>query len=56
MLLEYNYLTSPEKLTEYHRLYFDDNLVPLKINDLKEIEFNKNSFEIKKLDKFLKND
>ena len=56
MLLEYNYLTSPEKLMEYHRLYFDDNLVPLKINDLKEIEFNKNSFEIKKLDKFLKNE
>ena len=44
MLLEYNYLTSPEKLMEYHRLYFDDNLVPLKINDLKEIEFNKNKF------------
>ena len=56
MLLEYNYLTSPEKLMEYHRLYFDDNLVPLKINDLKEIEFNKNSFDIKKLDKFLQNE
>ena len=52
MLLEYNYLTSPEKLMEYHRLYFDDNLMPLKIDDLKQIEFNKNSFEIKKLDKF----
>ena len=56
MLLEYNYLASPEKLMEYHRLYFDDNLVPLKINDLKEIEFNKNSIEIKKLDKFLQNE
>ena len=56
MLLEYNYLTSPEKLMEYHRLYFEDNLVPLKINDLKEIEFNKNSFDIKKLDKFLQNE
>ena len=56
MLLEYNYHTSPEKLMEYHRLYFDDNLVPLKINDLKEIEFNKNSFDIKKLDKFLQNE
>ena len=39
MLLEYNYLTSPEKLMEYHRLYFDDNLVPIKIDDLKQIEF-----------------
>ena len=56
MLLEYNYLTSPEKLMEYHILFFDDNLVPLKINDLKEIEFNENSFEIKKLDKFLQNE
>ena len=56
MLLEYNYLTSPEKLMEYHRLYFDDNLVPLKIDDLKQIEFNKNSFEIKKLGKFLQNE
>ena len=41
---------------EYHRLYFDDNLVPLKIDDLKQIEFNKNSFEIKKLGKFLQNE
>jgi len=56
MLLEYNYLTSPEKLMEYHRLYFDDNLVPLKIDDLKQIELNKNAFEIKKLGKFLQND
>ena len=56
MLLEYNHLTSPEKLMEYHRLYFDDNLVPLKIDDLKQIEFNINSFEIKKLGKFLQNE
>ena len=56
MLLEYNYLTSPEKLMEYHRLYFDDNLVPLKIDDLKQIELNKNAFEIKKLGKFLQNE
>ena len=56
MLLEYNYLTSPEKLMEYYRLYFDDNLVPLKIDELKQIEFNINSFEIKKLGKFLQNE
>ena len=56
MLLEYNYLTSPEKLMEYHRLYFDDNLVPLKIDDLQQIEFNINFFEIKKLGKFLQNE
>ena len=52
MLLEYNYLTSPVKLMEYHKLYFDEDLIPLKIDDLKQIKLNKSSFEIKELDKF----
>ena len=56
ILLEYNYLTSPEKLMEYHTLYFDEDLTPLEIDDLKQIEFNKSSLKIEELDKFLRNE
>ena len=56
MLLEYNYLTSPENLMEYHRLYFDEDLMPIKIDNLKQIEFNKSFFEIVELNKFLRNE
>ena len=33
--LEYNYLSSAEKLLEYQALYFEDELVQKNINDIK---------------------
>ncbi len=33
--LEYNYLSSAEKLLEYQSLYFEDKLVQKKIEDIK---------------------
>ncbi len=33
--LEYDYLSSAEKLLEYQSLYFDDELIQKKINDIK---------------------
>ena len=36
--LEYDYLSSPEKLLEYQELYFDDELIKKDIQSLKKIE------------------
>jgi len=36
--LEYDYLSSPEKLLEYQVLYFDDDLVKRDIQSFKKIE------------------
>tara|TARA_Y100000590_G_scaffold426719_1_gene536126 strand:- start:5477 stop:5791 length:315 start_codon:yes stop_codon:yes gene_type:complete len=51
-LLDYNFLSSPKKLLEYQHLYFDNDLISLDINEIREIreennkliitEFNKN--------------
>ena len=39
VLLDYNYLTSPNKLMEYSRMYFDKELKKKEISDLKTITF-----------------
>ena len=45
--LEYDYLSSAEKLLEYQSLYFEDQLVQKKIEDIKlyNISENLNKFE-----------
>ncbi len=35
MKLEYEYLSSAEKLLEYHKLYFDDELIKKNIQEIK---------------------
>ena len=51
--LEYNYLSSAEKLLEYQSLYFEDQLVQKKIEDIKiyNISENKNKLEDYKITK-----
>jgi len=39
VLLDYNYLTSPNKLMEYSQLYFEKELKKKKITDLKTFIF-----------------
>ena len=39
VLLDYNYLTSPNKLMEYSKLYFENELKKKKITDLKTFIF-----------------
>ena len=39
VLLDYNYLTSPNKLMEYSKMYFDKELKKKKITDLKILKF-----------------
>ena len=37
VLLEYNYLSSPEKLTQYQNQYFEKNLIKIDIIKIKKI-------------------
>ena len=39
VLLDYNYLTSPSKLMEYSKKYFEEELKKKKITDLKTLIF-----------------
>tara|TARA_B100001250_G_scaffold189404_1_gene162717 strand:- start:301 stop:609 length:309 start_codon:yes stop_codon:yes gene_type:complete len=39
VLLDYNYLSSPKKLSEYQEKYFDDYLIPVNIENIKKIHF-----------------
>ena len=39
VLFDYNYLTSPNKLMEYSKIYFDNELKKKEITDLKILKF-----------------
>ena len=41
ILLEHDYLSSPEKLLEYQALYFEDELIQREIQKIKVIKINK---------------
>ena len=45
--LEYDYLSSAEKLLELHNTYFDDELSKKNIQDIKVIDKSANKIEIK---------
>ena len=47
--LEYDYLSSPDKLLEYQVLYFDDELAKKDIQTLKKIEINNDKIVITNL-------
>ena len=42
MLLEYNYLSSPDKLTQHQTQYFEKDLMKIDITKIKEITENNN--------------
>jgi hypothetical protein len=44
--LEYDYLSSPEKLTEYKSQYFLDDLIRIDIIKIKKISTNNNDLQI----------
>ena len=48
ILLEHNYLTSPEKLFEYQKKYFDDELTMIEIENISSIKFEKKKLVINK--------
>ena len=55
-LMEFNYLTTPEKLMEYQSKYFENELDQVDIKKLKKITLKKNQLEIKEFIDFKKND
>ena len=49
VLLEYNYLTSPKKLMQYQKKYFDNELLEADIQNLNWIEIKNKKIKIKKI-------
>ena len=49
ILLDYSILTSPKKLMEYQRLYFDDIFLQKKIENLSIIEIVNDKLKIEKM-------
>jgi len=46
MLLEYNYLSSPDKLTEYQTQYFEKDLIKIDIIKIKELTEKNNHIKV----------
>ena len=44
--LEFDYLSSPEKLISYQNLYFEDKLTQKSINEIEIIEFTRDKIKI----------
>tara|TARA_X000000368_G_scaffold392111_1_gene356600 strand:+ start:487 stop:813 length:327 start_codon:yes stop_codon:yes gene_type:complete len=49
VLLDHNYLSSPKKLNEYQKKYFEHELVPMNIKDISEIDFKSKKVLVKEL-------
>ena len=49
VLLDHNYLSSPKKLNEYQKKYFENGLEPIDIRNIGEIDFNSKEVLIKEL-------
>ena len=46
VLLEYNYLSSPDKLTQYQTQYFEKDLIKIDITKIKMITKKNNNIEV----------
>ena len=46
VLLEYNYLSSPDKLTQYQTQYFEKNLIKIDIMKIKKITEENNHINV----------
>ena len=54
-MLDHNFLSSPKKLIEYQKKYFENNLLPTDISNIGEINIKNNEILIKEEgDKFEK--
>ena len=47
VLLDFNYLSSPEKLMEYQSRYFDNELKEIDITNLKKLNLLENEIQVK---------
>ena len=48
VLLDHNYLSSPKKLNEYQKKFFENHLIPKDITEVGKIEFSKEGILINK--------
>ena len=46
VLLEYNYLSSPDKLTQYQSQYFEKKLIKIDITKIKKLTEKKNHIKV----------
>jgi len=46
VLLEYNYLSSPDKLTQYQTQYFEKNLIKIDITKIKKLTEKNNHLKV----------
>ena len=46
VLLEYNYLSSPDKLTQYQTQYFEKNLIKIDITKIKKLTEKNNHIKV----------
>ena len=49
VLLDYNFLSSPEKLMNYQRKYFDNELLEIDIRKIKKISIDKDNLTVEKI-------
>ena len=49
VVLEHNYLSSPKKLLEYQKRFFENELSPIDIKNMKQIEFKNDEVFIEKI-------
>ena len=56
VLLDFNYLSSPEKLLNYQFKYFENELSEIDIKKIKKITFEENSLKIEEFIKTKIND
>ena len=49
VLLDHNFLSSPKKLTEYQKKYFDNDLVSVDIKNIGVIDFSNKDVLVKQL-------
>ena len=49
VLLDHNFLSSPDRLFEYQKKFFENELGPIDIQNVNQLEFNDKEFFIKKL-------
>ena len=49
VLLDHNFLSSPKKLNEYQKKYFENDLIPKKIQNILELNITNNEMITKEL-------
>ena len=47
LLLEYNYLSSPDKLTQYQTQYFEKDLIKIDITKIKKLTEKNNRIDVR---------